>query len=763
MRIGKFFIKWIIRLLFIGIILGGLASWVLYYSVEKGYWGEIPSTEELSSISHMQASLVLDKEGVEIGKFYVTDRESVTFEEFPEHLIHALVATEDVRFFKHKGVDNRSLLRVFFKSIVLREDAGGGSTITQQLAKNLFKRQNYGSYGIVINKLRENIIAKKIEKHYSKEEILTLYLNTVPFSGNTYGVESAAKKFYNVSTKDLNLPQAATLVGTLKANHTYHPQLFPDKALARRNVVISQMVKYDYLTEDEAEDLKEMELELGKETVHSSKEIALYFQEQVKRQATQILIEEALKKEDGNSYDLLKDGLTIHTTLDAGMQEYAEESMKKHMTQLQAQFEKHFQQNPPWKKGNSLVTKEIKKLPLYRKLKAEGLAENAIIDSLSKEKETLIFDWNGNQRENLSTIDSLRHYMKFLNTGSLSINPQTGAILAYVGGIDYRYFQYDHIVQSKRQVGSIFKPIVYAAALEKGLEPCDYFPVKEITYTDERGWTPKNAGKEEEDEEHLNYSMRAALSKSLNTVAVQVLRETGIPEVVQMANKLGIQEEIENRPAIVLGTSSIRIIEMAKAYSAFVNQGKPVNPYFIDKIENAEGEIIYQYELEENPAAMSRETQEKMLEMMRGVVNEGTAHRLRNVYGLRNDIAGKTGTTQNNTDGWFVGLLPELVSVTWVGNDNSQIKFRSTYLGQGSNSALPIFAGMVQQMNKDDRYNSMTQKRFSISTEIRAKMDCPPTSVDGFFKRLFKKKSSEEDFHTSPKKKKKGFFKRLFS
>lgn len=758
----KWWFKWPLRLLFFA----GLSLAALYGSIYFGFWGEIPSENQLLNLSTNQATIMYDKNEEVIGKYYLTNRESIHYDDLPSHLINALVATEDVRFFSHSGTDTKSLLRVFFKSILMKErSAGGGSTITQQLAKNLFPRERHRYISLVVNKIKEDIIARKLESVYSKEEILTLYLNTVPFSGNTYGIESAARKFFQVSTPDLNLLQAATLVGTLKANHTYNPRLFPEASKQRRNVVISQMVKYDYLTEEEGADAMLQELSLNYQSYNSSDGVAPYFREQVLQLVKKILEEEGIKKKDGSTYAILQDGLQIYTTLDAKMQEYAESAMKAHLTRLQRQFEQSYKSNPPWSKSGKIIQKEVKKLSIYKKLKTEGLTHDEIMDSLSKPKETAVFKWEGNEEVPLSTLDSLAYFEKFLNTGMISLDPHSGAVLSYIGGIDYRYFQYDHVSQSKRQVGSVFKPFVYTAALENGYEPCDYFSVKEVKYVDEKGWKPSNSGHDEEEEEGINYSMNAALSQSLNTVAVKVLRETGIPEVIQQVKKMGIDEKLENKPSIALGVSSIRMIDLAKAYSSFLNNGSPVTPFLVTSIRDKEGNIIYEHHAEKRaPEAMSEKTRLQMLAMMRNVVNKGTASRLRNVYRLKNDFAGKTGTTQNNADGWFVGLLPDLVTITWVGNDNQNIKFRSTAMGQGANSALPIYAKMIQGMNKDARFNALTKQRFNIPSDIAESLACPPTSKDGFFKRLFNKEKDEQNFDKSKeKKKKKGFFQRLFN
>ena len=753
----KRWVKWpaISLLIIIGLFFG------LYGSVYLGFWGKVPTAKELSNLSQIEASQVYDQDSVLIGKYFITDREAIPFDNFPKDLIHALIATEDARFYEHNGIDERSLLRVFFKSILMGDDSsGGGSTITLQLAKNLYGRNDYGFLSIIINKLRESIVASRLEAVYSKDEILTLYLNTVPFSGNTYGVESAARKFFNTSTKNLSLSQAATLVGTLKANNSYNPRLYPDRSKLRRNVVLHQMVKYGYITLKKEEKISKKGIEIDYHNYASSIGLAPYFREQVKQKVTNLLTKKIYHKADGTQYDLLKDGLKIYTTLNASVQKYAEASMREHMAALQNQFEKAHRKHSPWRPQSKIVLNQIKKLPQYRRLKEKGLSTEAILDTLAMKKETELFNWEENNVKSISTIDSLRHYLKFLNTGLVSLDPHSGGISAYIGGIDYRYFQYDHVVQSRREVGSTFKPFVYTAALEKGLEPCDYFSIRNVVYTDYDNWTPKNA--EIDMDPDMNYSMNEALSQSLNTIAVKVLSKTGLQNVIDQVHKMGIDQKIEHQPAIALGTSDIRLIDMAKAYSCYLNDGRPVDPYFITRIEDKNGKVIFEHQ--PNPKAqqaMSKRTQQIMIEMLKNVVDGGTAQRLRSTFHLRNDLGGKTGTTQDNTDGWFVGLLPDLVTVTWVGNDNHSIKFKSTSIGQGAHSALPIFGGMLQLMNKDSTLYSITKGSFKKpSKEIIDAMDCPPSNRNGFLKRIFRRDEVEKDFDKEEKKK--GFFGRLF-
>ncbi|TYP70890.1 penicillin-binding protein 1A [Aquimarina intermedia] len=716
-----------------------------YISIYAGAWGTVPTAKTLSTLKQAEATQVLDKNGELIGKYYIYDRQPITFDDLPRHLIDALIATEDVRFYEHEGIDNKSLLRVFFKSILLQDkSSGGGSTITLQLAKNLFGRKDYGKISIIVNKLKESIIASRIEAIYSKNEILTLYFNTVPFPDNTYGIESAAQKFFNKSTKELNLSEAAVLVGSLKANNGYNPRLYPERSQSRRDVVLQQMVKYEYLDEDRASSTMQDTIALDYQHFNHDMGVAPYFREVVKKQLDSLL--KNYKNENGDPYNIYSDGLIIHTTLDYQMQTLAETAMQEHMRELQAAYEKDHGNRAPWKKELNLKSSTVSRTKAYKKLKANGLSESQLKDSLRAKREMELFEWEGNVTEKASTLDSLQHYRKFLNTGMLSIDPTTGAVLSYIGGIDYRYFKYDHVSQSKRQVGSTFKPFVYTAAIDNGMKPCTYFPVRAVTYTNVDDWTPTNAS--ETEDPYLNYTLETALSNSINTIAVKVLNKVGIPKVIELVKKLGITSEIPEQPSIALGTAGITLKEMAGAFASYVNQGKSVTPYLITKIADKNGTVLAEY----NPkiaeeAAYTEYTREVVLEMMKATVDEGTAARLRTTYGLSNDIAGKTGTTQDNKDGWFVGITPRLVSVTWVGNDDYAVGFKSTRIGQGANAALPIFAKLYTKMNTDTTFDRYTKSKFdATSPEVRDDLDCEPEKRDNFLKRLFSGKKKKKRF-----------------
>ena len=741
----KRWIKWPLVVFCTGI----LFLTFLYICIYLGVFGPVPSKKELSSINNEQATQVLDRNGLLIGKYYVYDRQPASYEDFPKHLINALVATEDSRFFEHDGIDNVSLFRVFIKTIILQdESSGGGSTITLQLAKNLFGRKDYPVLGIVVNKFTESIIAKRLEDLYTKEEILTLYLNTVPFPDNTYGIESASRKFFSKTVSDLSICESALLVGSLKANSYYNPRTQSEQSLKRRTVVLNQMAKYGYLSQDSVTTLKDKKVVLNYSSFSHVDGIAPYFREQVKRELVKIL--DTLKSDSGEKYDLYKDGLIVHTTLDYGMQRYAEEAMKEHLSELQINFEKSYGNYAPWLRNENLLQSLYPQMPQYKIYEKAGWDHKRILDSLkSKKQKTVLFRWEGDTIQDVTAIDSLRHYLKLLNTGMLSIDPKTGEVRAYIGGIDYHYFKYDHVSQSERQVGSTFKPIVYTAAIENGMDPCTYYPVRAVSYTEYDGWTPQNAGVPEEDS-LSKYSLEHALSRSVNTIAVKVLNDVGISTTIEQAKAMGIKKEIPRQPSIALGTAQIKMTEMAGAFASYANESKPVTPFYISKIEDRYGNVLVEFSSQvAKEKAYRNYTRQVLLKMMKETVNSGTASRLRYTYKLRNDIAGKTGTTQDNKDGWFVGITPKLVTMTWVGNDNHGIGFKNTSIGQGANSALPIFAKFYQKLNADSIYNDITSAKFEYTwKQVQEDMDCEPIIRETFFERLFRKRKESKDFDT---------------
>ncbi|UJH68029.1 transglycosylase domain-containing protein [Allomuricauda sp. SCSIO 65647] len=724
-----------------------LAMVILFVGlVYFGAWGKIPTKKQLADFQYQRASEIYSADSVLIGKFYLYDRQPIGYEQFPDHLVNALVAIEDERFYEHKGIDTKSLFRVFFKTILLQDvAAGGGSTLTQQLAKNLYPRRDRKKAHIAVNKIKEIIMAKRLEKVLSKKEIITHYLNTVSFGGNTFGIESASLKFFDKPTKSLTIEEAAVLIGMLKATHGYNPKLFPEKSIARRNLVFSAMANNDFISKKEKDSLAQLPLNLKYRDYGQNEGIAPYFREAVRKELLQWSKDFNGKK----PVNIYTSGLKIHTTLNHEMQLLAEKTMQEHMQSLQRDFEKSHGKNAPWLVDKNLIRKQAKKLGIYKRLKDSGMTEDQIWDSLSVKKTMKLSFWEGEKEYNASTLDSICHYMKFLNVGSLGIDPNNGAIRTWIGGIDYAHFKYDHVSQSKRQVGSTFKPVVYTAALEKGLDPCGHISAREVEYKNLEGWSPSNSS--DEDEAYLNYSMEEALSKSVNTIAVKVLEKTGIETVIEQAQKMGIEEELPKKPSLALGTGEIKIIELAGAYASYVNASRPVTPMLITSITTANDSILRSFSPRvQHERAFSEETREVMLEMMKATVNKGTASRIRNVYALKNDVAGKTGTTQYNKDAWFVAVMPKMVHVSWVGLDNHEIGFKNTRLGQGASAALPLFALLLREMNKNDHFDTITKVRFTPPKETAlARLDCEPIKRDGFLKRLF----------TNPNKKKKRRFK----
>ncbi|MFD2518762.1 transglycosylase domain-containing protein [Salinimicrobium flavum] len=747
----------------IGVLLGGFLFFGIFYlSIYFGLWGKIPAEAELKELKQNEATEVFASEGELIGKYYIFDRQPVLYQELPQHLIDALIATEDIRFYDHDGIDSRSLARVFFKTILMGDEtSGGGSTITLQLAKNLFGRQDYGYLSIVVNKVRESIIARRLESIYSKKEIINLYFNTVPFSDNTYGIESASRKFFNTTTSNLTLEQAATLVGTLKASHYYNPRLFPERSKERRNVVLFQMEKYGFLPQEEYKKAREQPITMKYQFFSNNGGIAPYFRSQLKKDVKAIL--DTLTNGEGEPYNIYRDGLQIHTTIDYEMQVLAEEAMTEHMTALQAQFEKSWGKRAPWKR-EKLLKEALAQTPQYKSLEKAGWEKEKIMDSLHKKTEMELFDWGKKEMISASIADSVQHYMKFLNMGMINLEPSTGAVKSWVGGINHKYFKYDHVQQSRRQVGSTFKPVVYTAAVDAGIDPCTYYSVREVSY--EGGWTPSNS--DDDIDPYLNYPMPTALSKSINTIAVKVLYDVGLNNVLTQAQKMGFPPDIPRYPSIALGTAEMSVADLAGSYASYANNGRFAKPFYITKIQDKYGNIIVEFkpQVAKKPA-FSNTTGQVMIEMMKETVNSGTAARLRFKYALPNDIAGKTGTTQDNRDGWFVGITPNLVSVTWAGSDDHRIGFPSTYIGQGANSALPAFALLMQKMNADPQFEEITGARFgSPSPTVQMMLACEPEKRDDFLERLFtnKDRPKRKSGNTGEKKglfsKIKGIFKK---
>lgn len=695
-----------------------------YFIVKWGTFGAVPDQKTIREFQNNTASEIYSEDDVLLGKYYIQDRTDVSFEDISPNVINALVATEDARFYEHDGIDRRSLLRVIFKTILLLdESSGGGSTITQQLAKNIFNRQNHGIFTIPVAKVKEAIIARRIEEVYSKNEIITLYLNTVPFGENAFGIETAAERFFSTTPDQLDITQAALLVGMLKANTTYNPRRHPEKSLARRNVVLSQMVKYQFLEKDSYDSLKSKPIELKFKYTSHNEGLATYFREYLRKSLEQWAASRT--KADGSPYNLYTDGLKIYTTINATMQQYAEEAVNKHMTTLQEQFYAHWKGKRPWYRDENALITAIHKSKRYQQLKEEGLAEEEIQEIFRQPVDMTIFTWKGEEEVSMSPLDSVKHYLYFLNAGFLAMNPENGHIKAWVGGINHKYFQYDHVnVNTKRQVGSTFKPFVYAAALESGIDPCEYIPNERKVYENYENWSPRNANNIYEG----FYSMQGGLTESVNTISVDLIMRTGPDKVVDLAKSAGIKSNIKPVPSIALGTANISLQEMVKAYGIFAREGVPVEPSYLLRIEDKFGNILEKFEPEPSKErVLSRESSVMVREMLKSVINKGTASKLRYQYGLTNDIAGKTGTTQSHADGWFIGVTPKLIAGVWVGNDDPRIHFRTIQYGQGGHMALPIYGEFMKKVNSNSEFAAIRQARFpNPPMKIVEALDCDP-------------------------------------
>ncbi|MCC9135098.1 penicillin-binding protein 1A [Pontibacter silvestris] len=710
---------------------------IFYGAIYIGALGHIPSRNELKSNITNTASEVYSADSVLLGRYYIQDRTNIKFDDIATPAISALIATEDVRFYEHEGVDVKSLFRVLVKSILLQdESSGGGSTLSQQLAKNLYPRKDYWFWDMPVNKMREMIIARKLEGIYSKEEILELYLNTVPMGGNLYGIERASHRFFNTSADSLKTEEAAVLIGMLKATTTYNPRLNLERSKQRRNVVLSQMAKYGYIAPAEADSLKQLPLTLHYRYTTHNDGIAPYFREQLRQEL--VRWSASKRKRNGDHYNLYTDGLKIYTTIDAKMQVHAERALHRRMASLQKQFDAHWKGRTPWGNDISVVKNAVFRSDRYKKLKAEGMSEEEIVEVFKQPVPMNVFSWSGNTKKSMSPLDSVAYYQRFLNAGLLSVEPETGYVKAWVGGIDHHFFQYDHI-KSRRQVGSIFKPIVYAAALEKGIAPCTFFPNELKTYPEYDNWSPHNATEQYGGE----YSMRGALAHSVNTVSAQLIMQAGVDKTVALAHRIGIQSDLPAVPSLALGTADLSLFEMVSAYSSFANNGRHATPVYIKTITDSNGKVLLQHAPGKDARrVLSKKNAAIMLQLMQSVVEEGSGRRLRSEFGLAMDIAGKTGTTQDQADGWFIGITPNLVTGVWVGAESPKVRFRTLALGQGSNTALPVWGEFMKRVSQDKAFAELRRSKFQpLPANLQASLSCEsfrtgPPPKENFFDRL---------------------------
>jgi penicillin-binding protein 1A len=755
----------LLKLLIAVVLILALALMLFIGSIRLGFFGALPGMEELKRLESNTAARILASDGELLGLYYVQNRTHTELSKLPGYLVNALIATEDTRFYRHHGIDFRGTIRVLVKSILLGDrSSGGGSTISQQLAKNLFPRKDFGLLSLPVAKVREMLIARRLEKAYSKSELLELYLNTVSFGENTYGIETASLTFFSKNSGSLLMEESAMLIGMLKASTTYNPRLNPEAARERRNVVLQQMFKYDYLDKQQADSLQELPVKLSYRKLDHISGPAPYFREYIRQELGQIL--EDIDRETGTRYNLYTDGLTIQTTLNFNLQRHTEKSVQEHFTMLQQAFRKSWNGNEPWRRDFSLASLQITQSQAYQSLIKTGLSHNQAIQAMKQRHPSKVFTWQGVRDTIISPLDSILYHFEMLQCGVVAVDPSTGALLAWVGGDDYEFFKYDHVT-AHRQSGSTFKPFVYAAALEQGIDPCKLYSAKAERYDEYDGWTPRNYDNNYDG----FYSLQGGLVHSVNTVSVKILMETGIGEVQDLARQLGITSSLPQSPSLALGSADVSLLEMISAYAAFLNEGVPVKPYAIEKITDRNGKIIYQaIRLPEKQPVMSPSTAETITGMMEAVVDRGTASSLRTTWGLSNALAGKTGTTQDQADGWFIGMTPSMVIGVWTGGESPTVSFRNGSQGTGAKSALPVFARIIRKMNTDETLKQYVRGDFRISEELRKMIDCQDYSKRKGWRinaKPEKKAPHEEKYSPQPQEKKnesgvKKFFKKIF-
>jgi len=667
-----------------------------------GLFGEIPSFEILENPQKDLATTIYTQDGVLMGKYFDQEnRVDVPYRDISKHAIKALIATEDERYEEHSGIDLRALARVV-KGILLGRHLGGGSTITQQVAKNLFEMRTEPQYqGYLYKfsktkslciKVKEWITAVRLERAYTKREIITMYFNTVKFGSKVDGIHTAAKTFFNKHPQDLKIEEASILVGLLRATTFYNPRRNKENALRRRNVVMSQMKKNAFLTENAYDSLRFLPIVLDYNPESYNNGIAPYFRAVIKPQ-----IQEWCKK---NNYDIFKSGLKVYTSIESKIQNYAEQAVTTHMSELQKKLEKEWNNKFPFDK--EYLTKELKKTPYYKELKRKYKIDS-INYYLSKKRNTELFTWAGTKQMKVSFVEEFKHQRKFLTTGLVSINPYTREVKAWVGGINHEYFPLDHVQKTKRQPGSTFKPIVYSTAINSGYTPCTTFPDVPMTIKASDGvyWEPKGA-------KHTGeyVSLREALARSMNNISAKLMQKVGPENAVAHAHQLGVKSDLNPVLSLVLGTSSVNVLEMTNSYCTFVNHGTYKDPILIKKITDKHGRVLAEFtnEISSNEV-MSQENAYKVVSMLRGstFITKGTARRLDTEYNLleNNEIGGKTGTTQHSTDGWFMGITKDLVTGCWVGGEDNSVRFNSGYYGQGSRMAMPIFAELMSALYRD--------------------------------------------------------------
>ena len=682
-----------------------------------GLSGNLKNKNELLNYKNATASLVLAEDGELLGKFFYENRTNISFAQIPKHLINALIATEDIRFYEHKGNDAKSFFRVLLKTILMnKHSSGGGSTITQQLAKNMFGRKTTGFLPVFRSKISEVIMARRLEKVFSKDEILTLYLNTVAFGENVYGIEAASSRFFNKSTGSLKVEESAVLIGMLKANTYYNPRLHPENAKIRRNVVLRQMEKYKYLEAKDADSLSKLPVIIDYKRIGSA-ENADYFLVQARNETDEIL--KNLNSVEGNKWDPEKDGLTITTTINLSLQNYAILSFREHLSGMQKRLDEQFRSASGKRILEQVTGSELTRLNLEERTGEKRFQE--------------IFDWNGTYTDSITVADSLRRSLTILHAGLMAMDPVAGGIKAWVGGIDFKTQPYDQIL-ARRQLASVFKPVLYTAALEEGFEPCQYLDNDSITLSGFNDWSPENfdhsyGGK---------YSLSGALAHSMNIPTFSLYLEIGFERVDSMWRDMDFSFNLDNTPSLAMGTAEASIKEVAVAYSSFANGGYRIKPWCISSIKTQQGEVIYSNEMtQEKVRIMTEKSSLLMSAMLQKAIREGTGVSMSNVYGVDFPLAGKTGTSQDYSDAWFAAFNPRLVMVSRAGASSRAIHFNSGSYGSGSALALPLVALTLKKVKQDPSLKDKFITGFpDLPSELANSLDCPDFKEKNLFDRI---------------------------
>jgi penicillin-binding protein 1A len=707
-------------------------------------FADLPDIEQLQNPESNLATVCYSSDGKELGRFYKENRVTVQYKDIDPDVINALIATEDERYREHSGIDARSLGRVFVKTFAGGDrSSGGGSTITQQLAKMQFhgqEAQHATKKERFFQKLKEWIIAVRLERLFTKDEIIALYLNKYDFNYNAVGINSAAKVYFSTTSDSLKIEEAAVLVGMCQNPSRWNPLIYPDSALKRRNLVMYQMMRNNFITKLQYDSLKALPIVVHFNPESHNEGLAPYFREYLRENFLKKWCSEHLKP-NGKPYDMYRDGLKVYCTIDTRMQTYGEEAVEEHMADLQKNFDKELKD-----KKNRPFSYRVKKEEIDQILKSgkersdrfhhmEGSTPEEIDKAFNTKIPMRVFSWKGDIDTVMSPMDSIRYYKSFLQTGFMAMEPQTGYIRAWVGGINFRHFKYDHVKVSKRQVGSTFKPFIYAMAIQEGYSPCDKVPCIRTCIPSEDGkteWCPNNSWSKAEEAKYNGQmiTLKKALALSINYVSAYIMKQFGPHAVVEFAKNVGITSELEPVPSLCLGTADISLYEMVGANSTFVNKGKWIEPTFVTRIEDKNGKVLEEF-IPKTKEALSEEKAYLMISLMQGVVDGGTGQRLRSTYKIMTPVAGKTGTTQNNSDGWFMGLTPDLVGGVWVGGEDRSVHFDRTAEGQGAAMALPIWAKFFQRVYADKTIKISKGAFPKPKGKLMMDLDCSKQEEDG--------------------------------